>query len=80
MKIERNNIVCKDYNCYSNENVFKCLRCKKGKVIVVCPNCNKEHIITCQFMRIDCSCGGGFLHCYELSEFVNKKLIKEKKK
>ena len=31
-------------------------------------------------MRIDCECGGDFIPCYDISEFVNKKLIKTQTK
>ena len=75
MKVDRNNIDCQSYSCFCKVGISECMKCKKGKVIVVCPSCGKEHTITCQFMRIDCSCGAGFLPCYEVSYFINEDLV-----
>ena len=79
MKTKRNHIVCKDFACFKNGNIIRCLNCKKGKVIVICFNCGKKHVIKSQIIRIDCECGGGFIPCYDLSEFVNKKLNSQTK-
>lgn len=69
MGTEKYLIDCDDWNCFVKGNIQKCLDCKIGKVLVICPNCGKEHKIESMIRRIDCECGGGFIPCYQKSKF-----------